>query len=144
MYTNIEMIVFIFACGLGTFLTRVIPFIFLPDGKETPKIIIYLGRVLPAACMGLLIIYCLKDVTLLDYPYGLPEAIGIASVAILHKWKGNALLSIFGGTILYMVLVHILDNPYRCVPGGICDPVFSCRNLLFSLEACVIPVCADP
>ena len=106
MYTNIEMIIFIFACGLGTFLTRVIPFIFLPDGKETPKIIIYLGRVLPAACMGLLIIYCLKDVTLLNYPYGLPEAIGIASVAILHKWKGNALLSIFGGTILYMILVQ--------------------------------------
>ena len=97
MYTNIEMIIFIFACGLGTFLTRVIPFIFLPDGKETPKIIIYLGRVLPAACMGPL-----------SYPYGLPEAIGIASVAILHKWKGNALLSIFGGTILYMVLVQVV------------------------------------
>ena len=100
------MIIFIVACGLGTFLTRVIPFILLPDGKETPKIILYLGRVLPAACMGLLIIYCLKDVSLVTYPNGLPEAIGILSVAILHKWKGNALLSIFGGTIIYMVLVQ--------------------------------------
>ena len=100
------MIVFIFACGLGTFLTRVIPFIFLPEGKETPRIILYLGRVLPAACMGLLIVYCLKDVSLLSFPHGIPEAIGILSVAILHKWKGNALLSIFGGTIIYMVLVQ--------------------------------------
>ena len=106
MYSNIEIIVFIFACGLGTFLTRVIPFIFLPEGKETPRIILYLGRVLPAACMGLLIVYCLKDVSLLSFPHGIPEAIGILSVAILHKWKGNALLSIFGGTIIYMVLVQ--------------------------------------
>ena len=106
MYTNIEMIVFIFACGLGTFLTRVIPFIFLPDGKETPKVVLYLGRVLPAACMGLLIVYCLKDVSLTSYPNGLPEAIGILCVAILHKWRGNALLSIFGGTIIYMILVQ--------------------------------------
>lgn len=106
MYSDIEMIVFIFACGLGTFLTRVIPFIFLPEGKETPRIILYLGRVLPAACMGLLIVYCLKDVSLLSFPYGIPEAIGILSVAILHKWKGNTLLSIFGGTIIYMVLVQ--------------------------------------
>ena len=106
MYSNIEMVIFIFACGLGTFLTRVIPFILLPDGKETPKIILYLGRVLPAACMGLLIVYCLKDVSLVSYPNGIPEAIGIASVAILHKWKGNALLSIFGGTIIYMALVQ--------------------------------------
>ncbi|MBE6516906.1 MAG: branched-chain amino acid transporter AzlD [Thermoplasmata archaeon] len=106
MYSDIEMIVFIFACGLGTFLTRVIPFIFLPEGKETPRIILYLGRVLPAACMGLLIVYCLKDVGLLSFPHGIPEAIGILSVAILHKWKGNALLSIFGGTIIYMVLVQ--------------------------------------
>ena len=106
MYSDIEMIVFIFACGLGTFLTRVIPFIFLPEGKETPRIILYLGRVLPAACMGLLIVYCLKDVSFLSFPHGIPEAIGILSVAILHKWKGNALLSIFGGTIIYMVLVQ--------------------------------------
>ena len=106
MYSDIEMIVFIFACGLGTFLTRVIPFIFLPEGKETPRIILYLGRVLPAACMGLLIVYCLKDVSLLSFPHGIPEAIGRLSVAILHKWKGNALLSIFGGTIIYMVLVQ--------------------------------------
>ena len=106
MYSDIEMVIFIFACGLGTFLTRVIPFILLPDGKETPKIILYLGRVLPAACMGLLIVYCLKDVSLVSYPHGIPEVIGIASVAILHKWKGNALLSIFGGTIIYMALVQ--------------------------------------
>ena len=108
MYTNIEMIIFIFACGLGTFLTRVIPFVLLPDGKETPKIVVYLGRVLPAACMGLLIVYCLKDVSITTYPNGLPELIGIVSVALLHKWKGNALLSIFGGTIIYMVLVQMV------------------------------------
>ncbi|MGN1044968.1 MAG: branched-chain amino acid transporter permease [Candidatus Methanomethylophilaceae archaeon] len=106
MYTDFEMIVFIVAIGIGTFLTRVIPFILLPDGKETPKVVLYLGRVLPAACMGLLIVYCLKDVTVFAYPYGIPELIGIASVIILHKWKENALLSIFGGTIIYMILVQ--------------------------------------
>ena len=102
------MIIFIVVVGIGTFLTRVIPFILLPDSKETPKVVLYLGRVLPAACMGLLIIYCLKDISLFEGNHGIPEFIGIACAAGLHYWKRNALLSIFGSTVLYMLMVQFL------------------------------------
>ena len=108
MYTDTEMIVFMLAAGLGTFITRAIPFVFLRDSKETPKVVLYLGRVLPAACIGLLIIYCLKDVSVIDWPHGIPVAIGILIAGVLHYWKRNAILSIFGSTIAYMVMVQFL------------------------------------
>lgn len=66
----------------------------------------YLGRVLPAAMMGLLVVYCLKDVTWAAAPHGIPELLAILTVALLHRWKGNVLLSIAGGTVLYMLLVQ--------------------------------------
>lgn len=106
MFTDLEMIIFIVVVGLGTFVTRLIPFVFLPDSKETPKIIIYLGTVLPAACMGLLLIYCLKDVSFLTGSHGIPELIGILVAIALHLWKGNPIVSIFGSTITYMILVQ--------------------------------------
>ena len=106
MFSDTEMLIFIVVVGIGTFLTRVIPFIFLPDSKATPEIVLYLGRVLPAACMGLLLIYCLKGVDLLSDSHGIPEFIGIACAILLHHWKGNALLSIFGSTVIYMILVQ--------------------------------------
>ncbi len=96
------------AAGLGTFITRVIPFILLPDSRETPKVMLYLGRVLPAACMGLLIIYCLKDINVFEWSHGIPELIGIAIAAGLHLWKRNAILSIFGSTVAYMLMVQFL------------------------------------
>jgi len=102
------MIIFMVAVGLGTFVTRVIPFILLPDSRETPKVMLYLGRVLPAACMGLLIIYCLKDVNVFEWSHGLPELIGIGIAAALHYWKRNAILSIFGSTVAYMLMVQFL------------------------------------
>jgi branched-subunit amino acid transport protein AzlD len=90
-----------------TFITRVLPFLFFRN-RETPKIIVYLGNVLPPAIMGLLIVYCLKGVSFAAYPYGLPELIAIAVVAALQTWKKNILLSIFSGTALYMVLVQLV------------------------------------
>lgn len=89
-----------------TFLTRAIPFLLFPKEKEIPKIVQYLGVVLPAAVIGMLVVYCLKGANILSYPYGLPELISVIVVIGLHVWKRNNLLSIGAGTILYMVLVQ--------------------------------------
>ncbi len=91
---------------IGTVLTRFIPFLVFPAGKTTPQYIQYLGKVLPAAVFGLLVVYCLKNVSLLAGSHGIPELIGIAVVVGLHLWKRQMLLSIAGGTICYMLLVQ--------------------------------------
>ena len=93
---------------LGTMLTRFVPFIVFPAGKPTPKYITYLGRVLPAAVFGLLVVYCFKDVSFLTGWHGLPELISIAVVVGLHLWKRQMLLSIAGGTVCYMLLVQLV------------------------------------
>lgn len=91
-----------------TILLRFLPFLVFPDGKRRPKIITYLGTVLPYSVMAMLVVYCLKSVSLLSWPHGLPEAIAIFAVVVLHLWKKNSLLSIFGGTALYMILVQFV------------------------------------
>ncbi len=87
-----------------TILLRFLPFIVFR--KHTPSFVLYLGRVLPPAMIGLLVIYCLKDVTPAAYPHGLPELIAAAIVVALQAWKRNSLLSILAGTVAYMVLVQ--------------------------------------
>lgn len=99
---TIAMVVF------GTILTRFLPFLLFPSGKPTPKYIQYLGKVLPAAVFGMLVIYCLKEVNILSGNHGVPELIGILLVVLLHLWKRQMLLSIAGGTIVYMLLVQFL------------------------------------
>lgn len=103
--TTSQNIVTILAVVLGTMLTRSLPFLIFPDGKTPPKFILYLGTVLPYAVMGLLVVYCLKDALWSPF-HGAPEAIAVLSIALLHKWKKNTLLSIGAGTVLYMVLVQ--------------------------------------
>ena len=93
---------------LGTMLTRCIPFIIFPAGKPTPKYIQYLGNVLPSAVFGLLIIYCLKNVSIFAGSHGIPEMLSIILVVLLHLWKRQMLLSIAGGTIFYMILVQFI------------------------------------
>lgn len=93
---------------LGTMLTRFIPFIIFPAGKPTPKYIQYLGNVLPSAVFGLLIIYCLKNVSIFAVSHGIPEMLSIILVVLLHLWKRQMLLSIAGGTIFYMILVQFI------------------------------------
>ena len=100
--TTTQAIITIAAVVLGTMATRFIPFIIFPEGKNPPEFIKYLGTVLPYAAIGLLVIYCLKDVP----AHGLPKAIAIIFIVLLHKWKKNTLLSIGGGTVLYMILVQ--------------------------------------
>ena len=92
----------------GTMLTRFLPFILFPAGKPTPKYIQYLGKVLPSAVFGLLVIYCLKDVNIFSASHGIPEFISIVVVVGLHIWKRQMLLSIAGGTICYMLLVQLV------------------------------------
>ena len=91
---------------LGTMCTRFLPFFLSPENRDPPAVVLYLGKVLPPAMMGLLVVYCLKDVAWTAAPHGLPELLAIAAVALVHVWKGNVLLSIAGGTVLYMVLVQ--------------------------------------
>ena len=93
---------------LATMLTRFLPFLIFPAGRPTPKYVQYLGRVLPSAVIGLLIIYCLNNVSIFTGSRGLPELIAIVLVIILHLWKRQMLLSIAGGTVCYMLLVQFV------------------------------------
>ena len=93
---------------LVTMATRFLPFLIFGEKRKTPPIIEYLGKVLPCAIMGMLVVYCLKDVSFLSAPFGLPELIACVVVAALHMWKRNSLLSIGGGTVCYMLLVQLV------------------------------------
>lgn len=108
--TGNQIIIIISAVTAGTILTRFLPFILFPEKKEPHKFVAYLGKTLPAAMMGLLVVYCLKNISPFIYPYGIPEFTSIAVIFILHKWKSNTLLSIGGGTAVYMFLVQQIFN----------------------------------
>lgn len=106
--TAVQTLITIGAIALGTILTRFLPFLLFPEHRKPPASIRYLGNVLPPAMMGLLVIYCLRDVSFFSRSYGIPELLSIAVIAVLHTWKRNVLLSIGGSTALYMVLLHLL------------------------------------
>ena len=99
-------ILIILVVSVTTFCTRVVPFLVFPEGKKIPAVVEYLGKVLTPAVIGMLVVYCLKDTPVMTAPHGLPELIAAGTVVALHLWKRNNLLSIGGGTILYMVLVQ--------------------------------------
>ena len=101
-----QTLAMIFSVALGAIITRFTPFLLFPERKEPPKFIIYLGNVLPPAMMGLLVVYCLKGVSFANAPHGIPEFISISAIVVLHKWKNNVLLSIIGGTAIYMILIQ--------------------------------------
>ena len=101
-------VIIIVLVALTTLATRAIPFILFPEGKKIPKAVEYLGKVLPPAVIGMLVVYCFKSVNLISSPFGLPEMIAGLTVVVLHIWKRNNLLSIGVGTILYMVLIQMV------------------------------------
>lgn len=103
-----ERIIIIAMVILATMATRFLPFVVFSSGKPTPKYIQYLGKVLPSAVFGLLIIYCLKDVSVFKGNHAIPEMISAAFVVGLHVWKRQMLVSIAGGTILYMLLLQFV------------------------------------
>lgn len=106
--TLTQQIITIGVVVLGTMLTRFLPFLLFPAGKPTPRYIQYIGKVLPPAVFGLLVVYCLKNVSLLSGSHGIPELIAIMVVVALHLWKRQMLLSIAGGTVCYMLLVQLI------------------------------------
>lgn len=89
-----------------TALLRFLPFVLF--SRRTPQLVLYLGRVLPYAVIAMLVVYCVKDVHPLSGSHGLPEAISIALVVVLHRWKHNTLLSMLAGTVCYMLLIQLV------------------------------------
>ena len=106
--TLTQQIITIAIVVLGTMLTRFLPFLLFPAGKPTPKYVRYLGKVLPPAVFGMLVIYCLKNVSIFSGSHAIPEMLSIALVVALHLWKRQMLLSIAGGTVCYMLLVQLV------------------------------------
>ena len=105
--TLLQRIITIGLCALATMLTRFLPFLVFSSKKPTPAYIQYLGKSLPCAVFGMLVVYCLKNVSFLSGTHGVPELLAIAVTAALHQWKGQMLLSIAGGTAFYMALVQL-------------------------------------
>ena len=103
-----QSVITIAVIALTTMLTRYLPFLIFPEKREIPKFIEYLGKVLPPAMMGLLVVFCFKDLKITASPFGIPELISVAVVALLQVFKKNVLLSIGVGTALYMVLVQFV------------------------------------
>lgn len=99
-------LIIILAMGAVTLATRILPVLIFSRNEKVPDLILYLGRVVPYTAMGLLIIYCLKDVSVTEGSHGLPELIALAIVGGSYLWKRNTIFSVVGGTVLYMVLVQ--------------------------------------
>ena len=106
--TPIQTFIIMSMVAIGTMITRFLPFFIFKNVKSNNSIITYLGEVLPYAAIGMLVVYCLRNVNFISPDYGLPEAISIISIIILHNWKENTLLSIGAGTVIYMFLVQIV------------------------------------
>lgn len=105
---NMHSVLIVVVISIVTIGLRFLPFFVFGGRKATPEFITYLGRILPYAIMGMLVVYCLKGVSFIVAPYGLPELIACAVVVLLHLWKRNTLISIVGGTICYMLLIQIV------------------------------------
>ena len=108
MSDNARAMLLIFTMTAGTMATRFLPFLLLGDKRQTPPFISYLGKFLPYAIMGMLVVYCLKGVSVIQLSSLAPAALGVGITAGLHLWKHNTLLSIIGGTVCYMILVQMV------------------------------------
>ena len=108
MNNSMYALIMILIIALVTAALRFIPFLIFSGSKPVPKFVEYLGRVLPYAIMAMLVIYCLKGISFTKAPFGLPELISVAVVAVLHIWKRNTLFSIICGTICYMALIQFV------------------------------------
>lgn len=108
MNTTLQAVLIILTASICTILTRVAPFLLFGRKKEVPGIIKYLGTILPSAIMATLIVYCLRNSISIQPLRGLPEILSILVVVLLHSWKRNTLLSIAGGTVIYMILIRFV------------------------------------
>ena len=103
-----QQIITIALCVLGTMTTRFLPFLVFGEKRETPRYIQYIGKLLPSAVFGMLIVYCLRNVDFLGGVHGIPEIIAIVITVVLHLWRRQMLLSIAGGTVCYILLLHCI------------------------------------
>ena len=108
MNNTMYVLLVILVVALVTALLRFMPFLVFNGKRSVPKIIQYLGGVLPYSIMAMLVVYCLKDISFVKYTDWLPELISVFAVVILHVWKRNTLLSIIGGTGCYMLLIRFM------------------------------------
>lgn len=106
--TFYQRIITIGVCALATIITRFLPFWVFSEKRTAPKFITYLGNALPSAIFGMLIIYCLKNVSIFSGNRAIPELIGIGITVLLHLLKRNMLLSVAGGTVIYMLLIRFI------------------------------------
>ncbi len=104
--TVLQQVITIAVCVLATMTTRFLPFLIFRSDQKTPEVITYLGKALPGAIFAMLVVYCLKEVSLLGGSHGIPEAVAILVTVGVHLWKKQMLLSIAGGTLCYMLLVQ--------------------------------------
>ena len=103
-----EELITVALCSAATVITRFLPSVVFSGKGESPKYIQYLGKALPAAIFALLVVYCFKNVDILSGSHGIPEAISLFTVILLHLWKRKILLSMAGGTLCYMTLVQLV------------------------------------
>ena len=101
-----QQVITIGLCVAGTMLTRFLPFLIFKEDRKTPGFVQYIGKYLPSAVFGMLVVYCLKNVDLTAYPFSLAEIIAVAVTALAHIWKRSTLLSIAVGTACYMILIR--------------------------------------
>ncbi len=106
--TTAQALITIGIVALATLLLRALPFLAFPADRPLPKYVAYLGDALPYAIIGMLVVYCLKDVSPAVSPYGAPEALGVLAVAGLYLWRKNTLLAIAAGTAVYMLFVQLI------------------------------------
>ena len=104
--SNTHAAILIAIMAVVTMLLRFLPFMIFRD-RETPSYITFLGKYLPYSIMGMLVVYCLKGVSVTVSPFGIPELISVVLVAVLHIWKRNSLISIVSGTVCYMLLIQV-------------------------------------
>ena len=105
---NMHGILIVAVISLVTIGLRFLPFLIFNGKRSTPEFVTYLGRILPYAIVGMLVVYCLKGISITAAPYGLPEFIACVAVVLLHLWKRNTLISIVGGTVCYMLFVQVV------------------------------------
>ena len=103
---NTHAALMILVIALITALLRFLPFLIFPEGKEPPRVIRQLSALLPSAVIGMLVVYCLRNIAPLSGSHGIPELLSVAAVICLHKWKHSSLLSIGAGTVFYMFLIQ--------------------------------------
>ena len=105
---NKELFITALMIVFGTAFLRFLPFFIINKSLSDNKYVQFLGKVLPYSMIALLVIYCIKDINIIKFPYAIPELISIAVIIILHVLKRNVLISIGAGTVLYMFLVQVI------------------------------------